>query len=137
MDMRFIRMDSKKHLIAFEELLCKFRCDFQGFFIAESLAVLRRKGNGHLIGEIRIPGIFLAEQFSGHDHITGEVVTISIEAPIEIWGCFYYAVPHLFRQSAEHIVRCLFHLKRRFAGLVINIHIPEHGHNPVMAFTLN
>jgi len=61
MDMRFICMDSKQYLIAFEELLCKFRCDFQSFFIAEFAAVLRRKGNGHLIGEIRIPGTFLAE----------------------------------------------------------------------------
>lgn len=126
MDMRFICMNCEQHLIAFEELLCKFRCNFQDFLVAESGTVLWRKGNGHLIGEIRISGIFLAEQFSGHDHITGEVVTVSIEAPIEIWGCFYYAVPYLFRQSAEHIVRCLFHLKRRFAGLVIDIHISKH-----------
>lgn len=111
MDVRFICMNSKQNLIAFEELLCKFRRDLQGFLVAESGTVLRRKGNGHLIGKIRIPGIFLAEQFSCHDHITGEVVTISIEAPIEIWGCFYYAVPYLFRQTSKHIICRLFDLK--------------------------
>lgn len=126
MDMRFICMNCKQHLIAFEELLCKFRRDLQGFLVAESGTVLRRKGNGHLIGEIHIPGIFLAEQFSCHDHITGEVVTISIETPIEIICRLDHSVPYLFRQSAKHIVRCLFHLKRRFAGLVIDIHISEH-----------
>ena len=72
------------------------------------------------------------EQVPCHENITGIVISVAVDAPIEVWRSLYHSVPYLLRQSAQHIVCCLLKLNGCFAGLIIDIDVPEHYLMPLM-----
>lgn len=101
---RRICMYCKQHLIALKESLSKRLCNSERLFVSQFVIVLRRKGDRHFICKICILSGPLSEQFSRHENITGEMVTVAVETPVEVWFGFYHTVPNLLFLSAEEIV---------------------------------
>ena len=102
--MRSVGMDCEQYLIAPKESLCKLLCNPEYLLIAEPVIILRRKGNGDIIGKVCILDRLLPEQLSGHENIAGEMVTVAVEAPVEVGFGFHHAVPYLLRLPAKQII---------------------------------
>jgi len=101
---RRICMNRKQHLIALKESLSKRLCNSESLFVSQFVIVLRRKGDRHFICKVCILDWLFPEQFSCHENITGEMVTVAVETPVEVGFGFYHTAPNLLFLSAEEIV---------------------------------
>lgn len=101
---RCIYMNREQHLIALKESLSKRLCNPERLFVSQFVIILRRKGDRHFICKVCILDWLFPEQFSCHENITGEMVTVAVEAPVEVGFGFHHAVPYLLRLPAEQIV---------------------------------
>ena len=101
---RCICMNRKQHLIALKESLCKRLCNSECLLVSQFVIVLRRKGDRHFICKVCILSGLFPEQFSCHENITDEMVTVAVETPVEVWFGFHHAVPYLLRLPAKQII---------------------------------
>ncbi len=101
---RRICMYREQHLITPKESLCKLLCNSECLFVSQFVIILRRKGDRDFIGKVCIFDRLLPEQLSGHENIAGEMVTVTVDAPIEVRCGFDYAFFNLFLLPAEQIV---------------------------------
>ena len=131
MFVRSVGMHREQYLIAPKESLRELLCDPECFSVSQLIIVLRRKGDRDFIGKVCILCGLLPEQLSCHENIAGEMIPVTVDAPIEIRLRFDHAFPYLLRLPAEQIVGGAAKLCGRFAGAVIHIDITEHPPLPL------
>ena len=95
--MGLVDMNSEQHFVALKKLLSKVFRYPENFLVGELISVLRRERNRDLIREVRIAGIALTKQLSRHHNISRKIITITVNAPIQVRGCFYNSVLDLLR----------------------------------------
>ena len=98
--MRFIGMNSEQHFISLKMFICKLLCDAENFIIGKFIVIIGRKRYGHLESKISLAVRTFPEQAPRHNDLTGVVVTVTIDTPIEVRCSLYYSVSYLLRQSA-------------------------------------
>ena len=101
---RSVGMHREQHLIASKESLRELLCDPECFSVSQPVIVLRRKGDRDFIGKVCILCRLLREQLSSHENIAGEMIPVTVDAPIELRLRFDHTLPYLLRLPAEQIV---------------------------------
>ena len=92
-----VDMGCEQHFVALKKLLSKVFRYPEYFFVSQLVPVIRRERYRDLIREVCIAGITLTEQLSRHHNISRKIITITVNAPIQVRGCFYNSVLDLLR----------------------------------------
>ena len=128
MNMVGVCMHREQHFIALavNEMLRKILCYFKRGLVID--VIQRVKRDRHLVREYRILLVLrvtFTVQFPRDKYPVCEILTVAAEGGVKPLGSFPYTAFDLLLFPPEHIVRRGFQRPDRFAGRVIDIHIPE------------
>ena len=132
MDMLPVGMHGKQHIkaLAVKKTFCKFLCDLKCLLVCQAFVVIRMKGNTHLVGKIFLPADRLSPHPACEQYLLCKAVTIAVKRKIQVIRCLDNTLCNLLRIASQNVITGTAKLLYGFTGLVINIHVTEHGQPP-------